>query len=309
MRRAARLAGIGMLVLLASVSADRSAWSGAQGEFHYAFDIPASVLASKYGLRSAGRTGAVKVMVSRHSGVIVPEEIIRQAVGRSLAALGEYERPNIPELYKVVCQPLAPGRQMVVTVGVGGITSANVRVYVADDAGALEGPLLGAGVAYNYRDCFVAYDAGSPTGIVVRGADIHGHTPTASIAVLNGKPIDCEPLEIAQVTKGDESTIFMLIMHYERALEEYRIVEVTDHVEDLVQPVKLKALGDVRRKSDLTEAEWRERRTTLNALSLKFQQTVLSRGGRPPHMAVHVGDPEATGSEHGSASSPTPVPK
>jgi len=199
---------------------------------------------------------------------------------------------------------------MVITVGIHGVDSANAHVFLADQNGEIEGPVLGAGVAYNYRDLFVAYRKGLVTAIVVRGADIYGHAPTANIALSNGNAVDCEPIEIAMVkTKDSASIIMWVVWDIDRGMDVLRIIEVTDHIEDLVVPVRVRTLGDPRREPNLTKAEWKQRRDAMNAMRLKFQQIVLSRGVRPPHMPVHVGDPEAKGSRPHPVPRSTAVPK
>ncbi len=279
------------------------------------YDISGSRLAQEFGFPKAQAEHAtVQVWVASRPPNPEAARLVTRAVDAALALDAELSTTRVTPRIDVYVEPVQLGEYLIATVSDPNryAGAGLVRVFRARVDGAIEGPIVKLATGWGSDGVNVPHRRGEVLSLVVTYRDSLGGW-NVKVSFPDGREprraVSFQLLEIAKITSQQKASVIMLVTDWQNGIAVYRIIEVTDHIEDLVVPVRMKSFSDPRRAPNLTEAELREVRQAASAIELKFQQIVLSRGARPPHMPVHVGDLEAEGSRPHPVPRSTAVPK
>jgi len=258
----------------------------------HAYDIPGTVLKAHYGFAWGGIPGAdrlpakAEVWVSR--SLVEPKEldVVKKVVDASLSARAERMRrgTSAPSTIRVIGSLLSNGNTVLATV-YSRVGEYSVQAYDVSPSGEVNGPVVADEFSSDLQNASIVYDKSTVTALVVTSTDRFGMLQS-SVVTRDGTRAGFAGAKIAEIKTGDSARVIMLVTGRQKGTDVLRIIEVTDHIQDLVPPVSVKELGDPRQEPNLTQEEWKARRAAENAMNLKFEQIVRSRGGQPPGMAA-----------------------
>jgi hypothetical protein len=259
--------------------------AGIDSGLQHAYDIPGTVLKARYGFAWGGIPGAdrlpakAEVWVSR--SLVGPEElgVVKKVVDASLSARAERIRrgTSAPSTIRVIGNLLSNGNTVLATV-YSRLGEYSVQAYDVSPSGVVKGPIVADEFSSDLQNAFIVHDESTVTALVVTSTDRFGMLQS-SVVTRDGTKAGFAGAKIAEIKAGDSARVIMLVTGRQEGADVLRIIEVTDHIEDLVPPVSVKELGDSRREPNLTQEEWKARRKAENEMSLKFEQIVRSGGG------------------------------
>jgi hypothetical protein len=256
------------------------------------YDVPGQRLESEFGyrLQDPEHTTAQVWVSSRPTGPRA-ERQLRKAVNASIRLDAQLSRRSPAPRYDVYVAPSIAGSCIITTVSdpIGYAATGRVRVFVGRTDDTIDGPVVELFTGWGSDGVFVPHRGSRVLSLAVTYRDRFGGW-NVEIAFPSSdspqEPIRLRLSDIAEVTNEATTSAIMLVTDRQKGTGVLRIIEVTDHIEDLVPPVRVSVSGDPRREPNLTKKQLRANRDAGSAMRLKFQQIVLSRGGQPPHTSV-----------------------